>query len=308
MSEIQTTTLGRNWLIKTLLFLVLLLGFGCWGLVDAVYFYPRRGEMDAARRLKDHLAAADAAGMLTSNQLKVTDPKATYAQLRAREAEIASLARQESPEGRSARFDATRLVWLESLNRMWALRSEPRLVDAEKGPPARKHYFDMREGAGFTVGPDGAKTPLPPGDLLKRLVSAAATSNQVTPLSGFDMLFQWVFVLIGFGGGLWMLVTLLKAAAKRYRWEPAEQRLTMPDGKTVVPSEIGELDKRLWHKFFCVMNLKDGGSYKLDLLRYQPLEDWVLAMERTAFPDRDTEEGPPDSPEPSERSSASSAT
>ena len=92
MSEIQTTTLGRNWLIKTLLFLVLLLGFGCWGLVDAVYFYPRRGEMDAARRLKDHLAAADAAGMLTSNQLKVTDPKATYAQLRAREAEIARLA------------------------------------------------------------------------------------------------------------------------------------------------------------------------------------------------------------------------
>lgn len=286
MSDVHTTKLGRNWLIKTLLFVVLLLGFGCWGLIDATYFYPRRGEMDAARKLKDHLAAADAAGMLSPSQLKLTDPKAALAQLKAKEADTATQAKSDTPDGRAARFRQTQHLWLDSLARMWALKPEPRLVDSDKGPPPRKHYYDMREGQGYSVGADGVKSPLPPADLLKRLVSAAATSNQVTPLSGFDMLFQWVFVVIGFGGGLWMLATLVKAAAKKYRWNPAEQRLTMPDGKAVVPSDIRELDKRLWHKFFCTMNLNDGAAYRLDLLRYQPLEDWVLTMEKTAFPDQ----------------------
>ena len=77
MSDVQTTQqtthLGRNWLLKTLLFIALLVGFGAWGLVDALYFYPKRGEMDAARRLKDHLAAAQVAGALSPTQLRIDD-------------------------------------------------------------------------------------------------------------------------------------------------------------------------------------------------------------------------------------------
>jgi hypothetical protein len=297
MSDVQptqTTTLGRNWLLKTALFITLLLGFGVWGLSDAMYFYPKRGEMDAARRLKDHLAAAETAGVLTSSQLKVADPVKTYSDLKAKSADIAARTRGEGMDAKAARVEETRFVWLDALNRMWALRPEPRLVATEKASasaPARKHYFDMREGEGYTVAAGSTeKTKLAPKDLLGVLTTAINTSNQVTPLSGFDMLFQWVFVVIGFGGGLWMLLTLVRAAAKKYRWQPDTQALTMPNGKTVTPADIQDLDKRLWHKFFVVMHVKGGEAYRLDLLRYQPLEDWVLAMEKTAFPDRDAEE------------------
>lgn len=287
MSEVQTTRLGRNWLTKTLLFTVLLLGFGTWGLIDALVVYPKRGELDAARRLKDHLAAAEAAGTLTASQLRLTDPKGRLAELKSKEAELVARLKQGGPEARAAQFEQTQSEWLKSLERMWALRPEPRLIDTEKGPPRVRYYYDMREGQGYAQSADGTRTPVAPDALLKRLVAAASTSNAVTPLSGFDLFVQWLFVAIGFGGGAWMLITLARAAARRYRWEPGAQRLTLPDGKSVTPADLAEIDKRLWHKFFCVLNLKGGGAYKLDLLRYQPLESWVLEMERTAFPEPD---------------------
>lgn len=286
MSDVQTTTLGRNWLLKTILFTVLLLGFGCWGLVDALYFYPKRGEMDAARRLTDHLVAAEAAGMLSPSQLKVDDPAATLTALRTRRADLATRAIADTADGRAAKVEFTRLEWLDSLNRMWALRPEPRLVHTDKGPPALKYYFDMRTGEGYTLTPDNTKSDVPSRPLLAVLSAAANTSNNVTPLSGFDMLFQWIFVVIGFGGGLWMLIGLAIAAAKKYRWQPDTQTLTLHDGRDITPADLKEVDKRLWHKFFVTLHLKDGAAYKLDLLRYQPLEDWVLALERTAFPEQ----------------------
>lgn len=287
MSEIQTTKLGRNWLLKTVLFTVLLIGFGCWGLADALYFYPKRGEMVAARKLKDHLVAADTAGRLSASQLKVPDPAAAFAELSKREPDLMQRIKTPGPEAKDAQFELTRKEWLDALNKMWALRPEPRLVETEKGPPPRKHYFDMREGQGYSVAADGARTDLTPQQLLARLTNAAATTNQATPLSGFDMLFQWIFVVIGFGGGLWMLTTFARAASRKYSWNPETQALTLHDGKTVTPADLKELDKRLWHKFFVTMSLKDGSAYKLDLLRYQPLEEWVLAMEQTAFPEAD---------------------
>lgn len=300
MSETQTTKLGRNWLLKTLLFTTLLVGFGCWGLADALYFYPKRGELVAARMLKDHLVAADAVGKLTTSQLTVADPVQAYTQLRAKESELVRRSAGETPDAKDANFEFTRLKWLDALNKMWALRAEPRLVEAEKGPPPRKHYFDMREGQGYTLAADGGRTDLPPQQLLTRLVNAAGTTNQASPLSGFDMLFQWVFVVIGFGGGLWMIATFIRAAGKKYSWIPATQQLTLHDGKTITPDDLREVDKRLWHKFFVTLGLKDGSAYKLDLLRYQPLEDWILTMERTAFPESETPEGgEPASPESS---------
>jgi len=39
-------------------------------------------------------------------------------------------------------------------------------------------------------------------------------------------------------------------------------------------------------KEFSFIELNDGSSHELDLYRYEPLEDWVLALEARAFPDR----------------------
>lgn len=307
MAEKQTTRLGRNWLIKTVIFLVLLLGFGAWGLVDALVIYPRRGQADAAFKLTRHLQAAQAAGMLTTTDLKAADPAATLEELRQRIPELQSRAAVSGPEARRDEFLRTRITWLESLGLMWDLNAQPKLLETEAGPPSRTLYYDPAEGQGFAVALDGSRSTLTPMDLLTKLGPRLSTTNPPRPLSPFDLPVQWLFVVIGFGGGAYMIVVIIRAASKRFAWEPQTQTLTLPGGKSFTPADLKELDKRLWHKFFVTAHLHDGTSHKLDLLRYVPLEDWVLTMERTAFPETaepppsdDTPPAPPSEPSPAE--------
>ncbi|MFN7021117.1 MAG: hypothetical protein ACK4WH_07300 [Phycisphaerales bacterium] len=279
-----TTTLGRNWLLKTTLFLVLLFGFGVWGLVDALHFYPRRGEMDASLKLARHLQAAQADASLTAGRLKSEDPRGELDSLRARAADIEQRLANPATQ-KSAQFEKTRMVWLEALALMWQLNNKPKYLGKDESTPPRKLYFKVADGEGEAVAADGTRTKLSPMDLLGKLAPKLNTSANVTPLSGLDMLFQWIFVFVGFGGGLYVLVSLVRAMGKRYSWDPTAKRLTLPDKSSVTPSDLKELDKRLWHKFYVTLLLKDGRSVTLDLLRYVPLEDWVLEMERTAFPE-----------------------
>ncbi len=304
MPETQKTTIGRNWLLKTLLFLVLFAGFGVAGLVDALYFYPRRGEKDATLKLARHLQAAQAAGSLTTQKLKSADPRTELEALRQRKVEIERTAAVPGLEQKKAESDRTRMVWLESLALMWQLNAKPKLIDTETGPPTRKLYFEPADGDGVAIAADGTRTDLSPMDVLGKLASKLDTSSNIKPLSGLDMFFQWVFVVVGFGGGLYMSFIVLRVVSKKYSWNPDEQRLTLPGGTSFVPGDVKEFDKRLWHKFFVTVHLKNGAAKKLDLLRYVPLEEWVLAMEKTAFPEQaaanetaatDTEQNPPPS-------------
>ena len=103
---------------------------------------------------------------------------------------------------------------------------------------------------------------------------------------------QWLFVVVGFGlgGYLVFLMVKCKAQASRTKFESETQRLTVPSGASFTPADLEDVDKRLWHKYYVTMQLKDGSEHKLDLLRYVPLEEWVLGMERTRFPERAAEE------------------
>lgn len=282
------TTLGRGWILKTALFLALLLGFGIAGLLDALYFYPRRGEMYSAQMLTEHLEAAKAVNRLTSNDLKVADPRAALADLKNQAESLTKRSTSSNAaEANDAAFHLTRLRWLESLALMWRLNADPRPVDQEKGPPAVKIYFDPKEGQGFSVPSGGGdRSPLAPQKLYDALIARKARTANVTPLSGLDMLFQWVFVVLGFGGGGYMLINLVRTLSKKYRWEPELQRLTLHDGRQIRPDDVKDFDRSLWHKFFMLVHLNDGVVYKLDLYKYHPLEDWVVEMEHTRFPDR----------------------
>lgn len=291
MAEIQTTTLSRQWVLKTALFMILLLGFGVWGLADALYFYPKRGIADASFQLKEFLSAADKAGRLTAANITVADPAAALNELRSREAELAKTAVGDSLEARRAAMDLAKLNWLLSLNKAWRLNTEPRLVASFDQPVRRSIYFDMKAGEGFAVMPPASdRTAVLPQGLLDELSRYWNTNPKVTALSGFDMLFQWIFVVIGLGGGAWILVSLLRASARRYTFEPAAQKLTLPGGESLLPADIDDFDKRQWHKYFVTLITREGRHIKLDLLRYVPLEEWVLAMERTRFPERAAEE------------------
>ncbi len=68
--------------------------------------------------------------------------------------------------------------------------------------------------------------------------------------------------------------------------------LGLPGGHSLTPADLTDVDKRKWDKFFVSLVVKPGHAtlggkeVALDLLRYEPLEDWVLEMEKAAFPDR----------------------
>jgi hypothetical protein len=288
-SPATTTRLSGNWMLKQGVFLTILLVFGFWGLADALYFYPRRGLEDASSRLWDYFKAASDAGKLTPADLALPDPQAAYAELAPRMEELARASTAAGTDSRLAKVEFAKARWLEALSRTWRLTTEPQVVIGPgqlQSAPTRMVKYDPVKAVGLaTSQPGETPTEISPQKLLGELTQKWNARDQVTPLSGYDMPLQWVFVIVGFGGGAWMLLTMVRAASTRFRWEPEPQALTLPNGKRFVPADVKEFDKRRWHKFFVTVHLKDGTSHTLDLLRYVPLEEWVLTMEKTAFPE-----------------------
>ena len=293
MSEVQTTTLNRSWLLKTGIFMLVLLVFGFWGLADGLWLYPRRGLADASFQYKGFLVAADKAGRLTTANLMVADPSAALTELRSRQNELIKAANANTGDAHKAAMDVAKLAWLDSLARAWRLDTKDKFLGTIGRPADRNLFINLATGEGYTL-PLGAgagteKTVLTPQALLNELGTYWNTTTPVSPLSGYDMLFQWIFVVVGLIGGTWILITILRAKATRFAWDPAQQRLTLPGGKSLVPGDLEDIDKRLWHKYYVTLVDKSGAHDKLDLLRFVPLEEWILEMEKTRFPERAAE-------------------
>ncbi len=279
MSSVQTTTLNRPWVLKMVAFIVILAGFGTWGLIDGLWVFPNRGEKDASYKLYVYLQAARDAGRLTQANVGVPDPAASLAELEAKERDLRTVVQGKPTTGgispRAAAFELARLDWLRSLQRIWRLDSAPgRLQD----------------------------------DLAAQLDALTTTWKTTTPpkpLDTYDLHFQWIFVVLGYAGALWLVGVLARAKGTVFRWDPAEHRLTLPDGASMTPADVAEFDKRKWHKFYVTLVLKDGSSRTLDLLRYVPLEAWILEMEKIAFPSSSEGEAAPEgSPEPQQGAAA----
>lgn len=111
--------------------------------------------------------------------------------------------------------------------------------------------------------------------------------QQPKPLEAYDLPLQWSFVVTGFGLAAFVIVNVLRSAAKRYTWEASTNTLTLPGGRRVTPDDLADVDKRKWHKYFCALVFTDGSApVDLDVLKYGGLEEWVLTLERIRFPDR----------------------
>lgn len=265
MAAVQTTTLNRSWLLKMGIFLVALAGFGVWSLIDGMVIYPRRGELDASYKLYQYLQAARDAGRLTRANVQVDNPRQAVADLGAKEHDLQRAAQGNAVLAGTSRpvavMELTRLEWLRSLQRIWRLDSAPSRIEQDVSAQ------------------------------LANLANQWKVNQPPKPLSALDMTFQYVFMALGFGAALWILAIIVRARGKRFTWEPESQRLTLPDGTSIVPAEIAEFDKRKWHKYYVTLVLKDGRSRTMDLLRHVPLEEWILAMEKTVHPEAAAEAG-----------------
>ncbi|MBY0112569.1 MAG: hypothetical protein K2Y21_07090 [Phycisphaerales bacterium] len=246
-ASIQRTKVSPKWLGKQMVFIVIVAGFALWALADAVWIYPKRGE-EAAEFLKlQYLKATLAPGVL--EKVGVEDPATEITTLRSRDR--ASLSAVQK----------LRLEWLEALR------------NAGKLTPERTN-----------LAADVARTEM---DRLDKLFGKSA---QPKPLSKFDIPLQWVILVVCGAIAAAMVLVLLRTLGTSYAWDPATQTLTLPNGTSLTPSDVELFDKRKWDKFLIFLKIKAGShalagsEVKLDLLRYVPLEDWVLEMEKTAFP------------------------
>lgn len=255
--QMTQTAANRPWLLKMIAFLVLLVGFGLWGLYDATSLYPTRGARHASFAKYQYLQLAKDKGRL-DGRIGVDDPRAELERLRRARA-----------EGTLDSLEEAKLDWLTALVRVSRLNPEQtRIADATK-------TFDELEKE-WTTGGKARAAP--------------------KPLAAYDIPVQWLFTVLGLGGGAYLLVHILRVSKRRYQWDPAAQRLTLPDGSNLLPADIEDFDKRKWDKFLIFLKVRPGHQphggreLKLDLYHHYPLEDWVLAMERTRFPERAAEQ------------------
>jgi hypothetical protein len=124
-----------------------------------------------------------------------------------------------------------------------------------------------------------------PDEKLRELQKVWSARDKPSELAFYDLPFQWFVTFAGFGGLAWVVVKIMRARARVYTWDRATLKLTLPGGRAITPADLTEVDKRKWHKFFVTLVTKAGSPVALDLLKYYPLEEWVLEMERAAFPE-----------------------
>jgi hypothetical protein len=243
-----TTRLNGKWLFKMALFLAALIGLAVWASLDAFWLYPARGRHHADFACRAYLECLSKSGRLLT--ASVADP----------DSELKALHEAKAMESQTC--DAFKHVWLLSLSRIRSLDSVTR----------ENHAAITAAG-----GPLGVSSLTMFADPNTRL----GTANAPKPLSAFDIPLQYVFLVAGAGGALWLALFLVRCHRVSYSYDPAEKRLFLPDGTSFVPAGIAVFDKRDWHKFFVHVTLSEGGpEMKFDLLRYLPLEEWLLEMEK----------------------------
>ncbi len=257
MAGTQTTSLNRTWTIKMLAIAVLFIGFGIWGYIDAVYVYPQRG-IRAADYLKwEYLQEAKRANeggqSAPWSNPSIADPVAAFDQLR-----------KTAPENLKP-VDAKKKAWLESLTIVGRLTPEYTAV----GNPTDELETLRQEFTGPNGQPRVPKT-----------------------LSWYDIPVQWVIFAVGLLVGLWMLGLVGLVSRVKYTYDSATKTLGLPDGSTLSVGECEDFDRRKWDKFLMFVKVKPGHArhggkeLRFDLLRHVPLEEWIVEMEYTAFPDR----------------------
>lgn len=263
----ERTKVSKKWLVRTFGFALFVCIFGCWGLFDATIAYPKRGVNVAEKLELEYLRAAEQNRVLDA--ASIADPAA----------ELAKLRDKNKQQQLTSAADGARLQWLNALDTIGRAKPEHTTIADPRG---RKSQLEE--------------------------VWAKKTPSE--PLAAWDLPLQWGITVAGFGATAWLLLLIVMVKGKTYTWNPSNQTLGLPDGATLTPADVEDFDKRRWDKFLIFLKIKSshaqlgGRELRLDLLRYEPLETWVLEMEKTAFPERalqaeaekNTESQPPSQP------------
>ena len=265
--SVTRSSINSKWSLKMILIALAMFGLGIWGLIDAMIVYPNRGAEAAEFIEYQRLSDLKQSGRLANDLASIKDPVKDLATL------------QQTAE------DTTKLTPGERATLDWLTQ----LQILSKLSPENTTYprTDFRRDNGANVAVGSADQRL--DELTKKFVTPEGkTAKSPSPLSKHDIPTQWAITVAGFAVGLYMMWVWMKARSKAFQWEPATHKLTLPNGISITPSDIAEFDKSKWDKLFIHLHIKPehkelgGKALELDLLRYVPVEAWVLEMERVA--------------------------
>lgn len=267
-STATVTTINKKWSIKMYIITLAMLVLGVWGLVDAIAVYPNRGARAAEYSEFQHLRDLKDSGRLANDLASIAEPQARLDELRTKE-------RDGGGQGMVA-GERARQEWLTQLKLIG------KLIPQHTTYP-RTDF--RRDDAGKALAIGSADERL--ADLSKKFITPdGSAAKPPAPLSWYDVPSQWIIAAVGFGVAAYLVSLLLRVRSKTYRWEPSTKTLTLPGGQTLQPKDIAEFDKSKWDKLYIQLAVKPehptlgGKTLELDLLRYVPLEDWVLEMEK----------------------------
>jgi hypothetical protein len=260
-----TSRVSRKWTIRMVLISVVLIAFGLWGLYDATRAYPARGALAAEWFEFQYLEAFKQTRSPLDHRAGVKDPVAERDRLRAIKAE----------KGQLDPADQALVEWVDALE----------LIGKASGPAATAIPRDDFRGTRV----DDARTRL--AELQRTFTTGSGDKIEApSALTRWDIPVQWLITVLGVGIGLYIAVLIVRVTSKRFTFDESTLTLGLPGGATLTPGDIEDFDKRRWHKFYVSLKIKPGHptlagkAVELDLLRYEPLEDWVLRMEKAAFP------------------------
>lgn len=264
---VTRSTINSKWSLKMIVIALAMFGLGIWGLIDAMIVYPNRGAEAAEFSEFQRLSDLKQSGRLANDLASIKDPAK----------DLETLLQTAEDTSRLTPGEKATFEWLTQLNNIYKLSPENTTYP--------RTDFRRENGANVSVGSADQRL----AELTKKFVTPdGSTAKSPSPLSKHDIPTQWAITFAGFAVGLYMMWIWLKAKSKTFQWDPATHRLTLPNGISLTPGDIAEFDKSKWDKLFIHLHIKPehkelgGKALELDLLRYTPVEAWVLEMERVA--------------------------
>lgn len=276
MADTQHAKLSPRYWIKQVIIIVVVAALGVWGFYDGFMLYPKQAvrfaqwaEWEYLDFLRNPPAGAVGANLGVAS---IPDPQETFERL-------GNPGYNRNPES----VDDVRGNWLDAL----AIVNH---LDPQYTTYPRENEEEGAVGSAFER-----------HGQLQETWGNVDRANAPKRRSRFDIMAQYPIFLVGLGLALYFTYGLIRAVATRYSWDPASKRITLPGGIEVTPDQIAEFDKSQWHKFYVLLHLTQehpthaGKTIKVDLYRHQPVEEWILEMERERFPEQ------PDAAPPAEQ-------
>jgi hypothetical protein len=298
-SEATASNINRPWLIRIVIITACLLGYAAWSLNDAFVSYPKRGADYASYAEWQYLGNVIAADRSESpgilrREAAVTDPAAELERLRSDEVHQRNEADlQGGNRQKRAEMEIAREYWLKSLSLIGHL--DPAYTNFFRNPdPEAAEQLLSGEGVNAETqsGLRARLNPATPRDRYNELNTRWATESPPGPLRSYDIPVNKIQAALCIGFAAYLGFLFIRVATRTYRWDPAAKALTLPGGQRIEPSELDDVDKRKWDKFIVFLRIKDthdtlgGKEVKFDTYRHGRIEEWILEMEKAAFPER----------------------